>query len=394
MSREDALNKLQDIRLEILEIHSGMEKCRTIQRQIETLQNEKDNPAPFKIDLKEENTADNLKKSIQAENRRRAVENCKPKNILKIVNIAFQLLICLILALDLFGAKGIIIRSNMIAEIEKFGSENKIILFGSQIILSLFVSLAPLCKSFFQKKKVLFSLIFAFVLICYLFMMGSMVKAYFYIILFFGCSALMLLASRITNSIQESVIKSGSLSKKQQLMINSAKLADEKAKAENIKLRKQAENLQAEKQKLRSPQIDQEIDEKVRDFKIARENIDLHIKKLDSLDSLSDEDKTLQIVDLLIRFIQTHRADSIKEALHEYDKLMANRQLLEIEKQKLIAELKRAEQEHSDRAKQLEAQKRHQSEMEYLAWDSAQSRAKMLSQLNNIGNIIYYDLHG
>lgn len=41
---------------------------------------------------------------------------------------------------------------------------------------------------------------------------------------------------------------------------------------------------------------------------------------------------------------------------------------------------------------QLEAQKRHQSELEYLARDSARSRAQIVDQLNSIGNIIYYDL--
>lgn len=110
------------------------------------------------------------------------------------------------------------------------------------------------------------------------------------------------------------------------------------------------------------------------------------------MDCLCEEDKNLQTVELLIRFINTRRADSIKEALQEYDKLMANRQLLEIEKQKLQAELQRTASEHADRMQQLEAQKCHQSELEYLARDSARSRAQIVDQLNSIGNIIYYDL--
>ena len=110
------------------------------------------------------------------------------------------------------------------------------------------------------------------------------------------------------------------------------------------------------------------------------------------MDCLCEEEKNLQTVELLIRFINTRRADSIKEALQEYDKLMANRQLLEIEKQKLQAELQRTASEHADRMQQLVAQKRHQSELEYLARDSARSRAQIVDQLNSIGNIIYYDL--
>ena len=122
----------------------------------------------------------------------------------------------------------------------------------------------------------------------------------------------------------------------------------------------------------------------------------IHAKKREkgsiAMDCLCEEDKNLQTVELLIRFINIRRADSIKEALQEYDKLMANRQLLEIEKQKLQAELQRTASEHADRMQQLVAQKRHQSELEYLARDSARSRAQIVDQLNSIGNIIYYDL--
>lgn len=117
------------------------------------------------------------------------------------------------------------------------------------------------------------------------------------------------------------------------------------------------------------------------------------MERLSKMDALCEDDKTLQIVDLLIRFIETCRADSIKEALQEYDKLMANQQMLEIEKQKLAAEIQWTALEHADRMQKLEAERQHQAEMEYLARDSAQSRAKAVEQLNNISYMIYYDLH-
>ena len=49
-------------------------------------------------------------------------------------------------------------------------------------------------------------------------------------------------------------------------------------------------------------------------------------------------------------------------------------------------------EERADR-QQLAETRRHQEEMEYLARDSARSRAQMVDQLNSIGNILYYDLH-
>lgn len=111
------------------------------------------------------------------------------------------------------------------------------------------------------------------------------------------------------------------------------------------------------------------------------------------MDAICEDDKDLQIVDLLIRFIETRRADSIKEALHEYDKLMANQQLLELEKKKLEAELMRINQEKSAQKKALEEQRRHQSEMEYWARDNARTRNEQLRELQSIGTMIYYDFH-
>ena len=91
--------------------------------------------------------------------------------------------------------------------------------------------------------------------------------------------------------------------------------------------------------------------------------------------------------------METRRADSVKEALQEYDKLMANRQLLELEKQKLEAELRRAAEARADRQQWQAEERRYREEMEYLARDSARSRAQMVDQLNSIGNMLYYDLH-
>lgn len=118
------------------------------------------------------------------------------------------------------------------------------------------------------------------------------------------------------------------------------------------------------------------------------------MKKLGEMDALCEDDKNLQVVDMLIRFIRTRRADSIKEALQEYDKLKVNQQMLEIEKQKLAAEIQRTAQEHADRMQKLEEEKKHQAEMEYLARDSARSRAEEVRQLENISHMIYYNLHG
>lgn len=110
------------------------------------------------------------------------------------------------------------------------------------------------------------------------------------------------------------------------------------------------------------------------------------------MDYLCEDDKNLQTIDMLIRFIETRRADSIKEALQEYDKLLVNKQMLELEKQKVEAELKRAALEHDDRIKKMEADERHNFEMRCIAADNARARENIARQLDSIGNTIYYDL--
>lgn len=53
------------------------------------------------------------------------------------------------------------------------------------------------------------------------------------------------------------------------------------------------------------------------------------------MDCLSEKDKTLGVIDCLIYFIETHRADSVKEALQEYDKAVRANQAAMFEQQRI-----------------------------------------------------------
>lgn len=393
MDRETALQQLQNMRQEILTIYTETDNCRRIQKQVAALQNEKEHPNPPAVSLKPENTAEKLKASLKQQNRQYHKNSTTPTLVVKLVNIAQQIILCALLALDLFGHKGIIIQEAMMAEMAQFGDSNCIMLFASQVILSLIVILAPLFWDFFEDHPFLCGIGSSLVAICYFYMMGMQVKAWPYVILFAVSVGLLLVALLAVRVIRSQMVKSPILTVAQKRQVEVARQADERAKAENAEARAAARKKNEADRKLRLPEIDKEIHENILAFSESRKRIDEHMAKLDAMDYLCEDDKTLQIVDLLIRFINTRRADSIKEALQEYDKLMANQQLLEIEKQKLQAELQRVASEHADRMQQLEAQKRHQSEMEYWARDTAQSRAQIVSQLNNIGGILYYDLH-
>ena len=110
------------------------------------------------------------------------------------------------------------------------------------------------------------------------------------------------------------------------------------------------------------------------------------------MDCLGPDEKDLQVVDLLIHFIRTRRADDIKEALHEYDKLVANQQLLELENQKLELERQKAIQEHNDRVEQMKMQEVHNREMEWRAYTAAEENRRIANQLDYIGYLVHTDV--
>lgn len=100
-----------------------------------------------------------------------------------------------------------------------------------------------------------------------------------------------------------------------------------------------------------------------------------HLAIYDSIDVLAPDEKTTDVVNWLLHFIESHRADNIKEALHEYDKMKQNQKLLEMEKIKIELEMVKAQKENADRRYQMEMEQRHQLEMEAQAARAAESQA-------------------
>ncbi len=390
MDREAALQTLQDIRREILAIHTETDLCRDIQARVSALKKEKEHPAPPAPALKPENTAEKLKR----QNRERIAGSRLPETVAKIANTAVQALICLLLGLDVIGKKELIIRAELLPLLDEY--DGAAMLFAVHAVLALALSLLPFVYKRVLKWKriwlVLSSAVLVFALLGDLFMSND-IHVWTYVILTAAAAALTAAAIGTARLIRRIRVKSSALSAAQKKQWEAARAADERAKAANTEARAAAQAQWEAEQKRRMPEIDREIGGYARQFDEHRRLVDQHMQALAAMDALCEEDKSLQTVDLLIRFIETRRADSVKEALQEYDKLMTNRQLMEIEKQKLEAELRRTAQEHADRMQQLEEQRRHQAEMEYFARDTAQSRAKAAAQLDQIGAILYYDLH-
>lgn len=109
----------------------------------------------------------------------------------------------------------------------------------------------------------------------------------------------------------------------------------------------------------------------------AMEKAKAHLAAAEESDVLGENEKSTEIIDLLISFIESRRADSIKEALHEYDKMEQNKKLLEIEAIKANIEIERAKKENADRQHEMEMNRRHQIEMEAQARRNADMQAQI-----------------
>lgn len=299
--------------------------------------------------------------------------------------------VSVLLALELFGNRELLIDSASIAALGESGSSGKVMLLVAHIL----VSLAVLCgvgRRADGKRHVLLTVLAAVVAVGYLFMIG-LLHAWAYAALIAVCGGLLLAANGGIKRMRQRAARAPALTAQQKQQWEAARQADERAQEQNAQRQATAQKDWEAARQQRLPELEREMQTYGQEFTARRRQLDDHMRRLEGMDALCEEDKNLQTVELLIRLMETRRADSVKEALQEYDKLMANRQLLEIEKQKLEAQLRRAAEECADRQQQLAETRRHQEEMEYLARDSARSRAQMVDQLNSIGNILYYDLH-
>lgn len=193
----------------------------------------------------------------------------------------------------------------------------------------------------------------------------------------------------ISAIIREHKAKKPKLTPKQQSALDEARKKDDEATARNTAARAAAEEKHNAAVKARTADLSHQRFSLLKDLEAHAKQLKKEFAALEAIDCVGEEEKNLQAVELLINFIKTRRADNIKEALHEYDKLIANQQLLEIENQKLEVQRQAAIQEHMDRQKQLEMQKQHNWEMELRAMSAAEQNSRIASQLDHIGYMIH-----
>lgn len=118
-----------------------MDACRELQKKLETLQEEKQHPAPPTVSLQPENTAGALQQSFDEENRRRILSSRTPETAMRLGGAVLLGAVSVLLALELFGNRELLIDSASIAALGETGSSGKMMLLVAHIL----VSLAVLC---------------------------------------------------------------------------------------------------------------------------------------------------------------------------------------------------------------------------------------------------------
>ena len=416
MSRETALKELKDIRQEIVEIHEAYDECQYYGKKVQNLQNEKENPTGPKFSLKPADTAEQLKRSFLAENERHYEYDYPGVLAVKIIHAIIQVLILAFMALDGYSDLGVIAKN----------PDHTL-----SLVVFHFLVVAVIVALFFAHESIIFDFVLgsgglriflcisaAILLLLFDFAAFILTNGWLYAILTVACVAAALIAIGVISVVNRLKAKNPPLTRSQKKEYDIACQKDELARKENAVIRADAKTEWDKKRAARLPELEREMADNVDRFNDAMKKAKIHLDRLSAMDALCEDDKNLQIVDMLIRFIDTRRADSIKEALQEYDKLMANQQLLEIEKKKLEAELIRINQEKASQEKMLEEQRRHQADMEYWArhnasilseqsraqqqhqsemayWarDNAKMRKEQLHELERMNNMLDYDFH-
>ncbi|MDD6235783.1 MAG: hypothetical protein PUB00_00180 [Clostridiales bacterium] len=163
-----------------------------------------------------------------------------------------------------------------------------------------------------------------------------------------------------------------------------AEQQDNEIIADNKRKNEQADREWAKKRAKRLPELDIEQSRLAKQLDQLKAELDEENAALEAMKGLGKDEKQLNIIESLIYFIDTCRADSIKEALHEYDKMVANQQLLELQRQRNKLEEQRIANEAADRKKQLQLLEQQEAARAREASDSAMARQKMIDSVRSM----------
>ncbi len=372
MSRETALKNLSALRDEIITVYYEVERAKGLQQKLDEMRDEYDNPKPFSFTGKNEHTAADLKQKFLKENGQKVLKGRLFERIWIILNCVALLALAVYVFLPMFGVTTWTTKEIFLKEID--GMFFGIIVLIGHLLLSGLAVVPGFCvgwdyteegNSIFVGIAAIFSMLFV----------GGWISAVIAGVLIFiwvaflvafhagwiGYALLAVLAAasivpQISVLIRKLASKKPSITSAQAAEITRAEATDEENKRENVGARAEAEKQYHIALAARQDELRQAYEPTVNEAVAAAESARQHMEKLDSMDYLAEDDKDINTIDILIGIIKNHRADSIKEALQEYDKMKLNEQLLAIEQEKLEVARKKAADERADRQRAYERQ--------------------------------------
>lgn len=385
MSRETELAVLQGMKQKILSIYEIIDRCQNVQSNYARLQAERENNTRPALSLPRPDKKSTLEKKYTDLWRQSHLNSKRIQILCVILGAALILAYIVLLGFDVFRGTNFIInfRSDIQELAKKTPVEKAVILsieFGFRIIMPVALAVLPPLIFFLQEAKPI--------------IIVSVIALFFTAISYFGGGVFMLLplipfaltmaCCAFIPMIRKAMANHPIFTARQKHELAEAEQQDKDIIADNKAKNEQADREWAEKRAKRLPELDIEQTKLAKQLEQLKTELNEENASLEEMKGLGRDEKQLNIIDSLIYFIETSRADSIKEALHEYDKMVANQQLLELQRQRNKLEEQRIANEAADRKKQLQLLEQQEAARAREASDSAMARQKMIESVRSM----------
>lgn len=381
MSKESDLAVLRDMKQKIISIYGLLDRCNDAQNEYARLQAEKENSTRPALSLPKPNNRITLEKSFADIWYSNHIDNDRTKVFCVLFGVVLMLVYVALLAFDAFRGIGLVSDFETINQSQAADKDIMLIShFCFRLILPILLSV--LSAVIFISGRVKAIVILSIITANYLIFVAAMDQtvALLPLIPF----VLTLACGIIIPVIRRARAKHPSFSVKQKKELAEAEQQDNRIIEDNKLKNEQADREWAAKRASRLPEIDAEQKKLLQQLIQMRDQLVEANTELENMEGLGQDEKQLDVIDSLIYFIETYRADSIKEALHEYDKMLTNQQLLELQKQRNELEERRIANETADRMKQLQLLQQQEAARAIEARDSATERQQMIDTLRSI----------
>lgn len=381
MSRETELALLQGMKQKILSIYEIIDRCKNAQSEYAQLQAERENNTRPALNLPRPNKKSTLEKEYTDLWRDRHLNSERIQILCVILGAALILAYIVLLGVDDFGGTSFFLNPDKVFKPQSTEQYiAKIIEFCLLIAFPVALAVLPPLIFFLQEAKpiIIISAIALFFGVMSYFIEGAIA------LLPFIPFALTMACCAFIPMIRKAMAKRPVFNARQKQELAAAEQQDQDIIADNKRKNEQADREWAQKRAKRLPELDREQSRLAKQFEQLKTELDEENAALEAMKGLGNDEKQLDIIDSLIYFIDTCRADSIKEALHEYDKMVANQQLLELQRQRNKLEEQRIANEAADRKKQLQLLEQQEAARAREASDSAMARQKMIDSLHSM----------